>query len=458
MPINEILQFGKNGTVEDKDVLEKAIYEAYANRLKGHQPGIADRALMNTTLRQVSHMSAGLAQFIANRHAAGVVDDGDLAKVEAGMLAAVEAVIQGTVAMDHFTNKENPHEVTASQIGAATEDHAHDTMGVDPVARLNAGFAVFLQLGFHGKPGQSFQDGMVDSFVDETGVSHASILFDASKHCYTSDNANNGYNMWSGGDTLVSQSITLAANTEVAKVRALLRRNGSPNAQLKLKIQDCTGSSPSVYPSGTIHKTSPAIDVSTIPQSSDYTWVEFDLAQGGAWTSASSQRDYCFVFEWVNTTSDLNNSVYLGCNSTMDGNVANTLLPGNAARYYGGWEAHKHNDLCLMMFDAAPIPALPTVVSKPFTAVGKPKEVYLNIYQEGEGITLNTDLKGQVSCDGGTTWKDVTLADVGDFGPDLNILNGSATFTDAESGLQPMWKITAEKQVTIHGVAIQWSF
>lgn len=93
MPINEIYPFGSTGTEANGDVLALAEYLADAQRLSGHQLGIARRDLMNTVLRQNSHMAAGLAQFIAARHAPGVVDDGDLDKVEAGLVAAINALI-----------------------------------------------------------------------------------------------------------------------------------------------------------------------------------------------------------------------------------------------------------------------------------------------------------------------------------------------------------------------------
>jgi len=77
---------------------------------------------MNMVLRQSTHMAAGLAQFIANRYSAGVKDDGDLNKIEAG-LAAVIAEMIASASPDlsgitsHIGNKSNPHAVTKSQIG-----------------------------------------------------------------------------------------------------------------------------------------------------------------------------------------------------------------------------------------------------------------------------------------------------------------------------------------------------
>lgn len=90
-PINEILQFGHAGTEENGDVLSPEDYAADPQRAAGHQEGMARRELMNITLRQAMHMAAGLAQFIAENYEPGVVDDGDLAKVVAGLQAILDA-------------------------------------------------------------------------------------------------------------------------------------------------------------------------------------------------------------------------------------------------------------------------------------------------------------------------------------------------------------------------------
>lgn len=103
MAVNEILSFGTGGTVVDGDVMELVDYAVDPQRTDGHQLGIARRELMNTTLRQVSHMAAGLAQFIANRHAPGVVDDGDLDKVEAGLATALLSMIPDLTVEDATT-------------------------------------------------------------------------------------------------------------------------------------------------------------------------------------------------------------------------------------------------------------------------------------------------------------------------------------------------------------------
>lgn len=94
MPLNEgatseILPFCTEGTIADGDLLSLEDYATFTQRLRGHQKGMALRELHNRALRQVSLIAAGLAQYIANRFPNGVVDNGDLDAIEAGIVAAI---------------------------------------------------------------------------------------------------------------------------------------------------------------------------------------------------------------------------------------------------------------------------------------------------------------------------------------------------------------------------------
>lgn len=93
-PINEILPFAQDGIVDAGDLLSLDDYEKHPMRLRGHLPGIAERALQNMANRQSAHMAAGSAQFLANRYEAGVKDDGDLDKIEKAWLSVITAMIK----------------------------------------------------------------------------------------------------------------------------------------------------------------------------------------------------------------------------------------------------------------------------------------------------------------------------------------------------------------------------
>ncbi|MBU1002358.1 MAG: hypothetical protein KKE73_07520 [Proteobacteria bacterium] len=170
MATNEILPFGTGGTVEDGDVMALTEYLAAADRVKGNQPGIANRALVNMALRQTGHISAGVARFIANRYAAGVVDDGDLAKVEAGLLAAINAIIGATVDLAHFEDTDNPHEVTAEQVGAAAADHTHDDAA--PTGTIRAIDSETVPSGYHELDGSMITVAEDAALVAVVGTKH----------------------------------------------------------------------------------------------------------------------------------------------------------------------------------------------------------------------------------------------------------------------------------------------
>lgn len=103
--INEIQVFAKNGTTASGDVMSPADYAADVQTPLGHQVGIARRALANTAMRQVTRFCNGVAQFIAEGYAPGVVDDGDPQKIVDGLWAAIGEVFGADIAA-HNTNPE----------------------------------------------------------------------------------------------------------------------------------------------------------------------------------------------------------------------------------------------------------------------------------------------------------------------------------------------------------------
>lgn len=90
MATNEILPFGATST----NVLSQVDYAADAQRLIGHQPGIARDVLENKVLKQTSVMAAGVAQFISDKQANNVTDALTPAQIAAYLSDAIEAGAQ----------------------------------------------------------------------------------------------------------------------------------------------------------------------------------------------------------------------------------------------------------------------------------------------------------------------------------------------------------------------------
>lgn len=91
--INDILTFCQPG-VDNRDLLPLGEYKADQQRLIGHQPGIARAKLANRAARQTAHICAGLAQFLARRYGPGVVDDGDIDKIEDALACTISSMIE----------------------------------------------------------------------------------------------------------------------------------------------------------------------------------------------------------------------------------------------------------------------------------------------------------------------------------------------------------------------------
>lgn len=88
MAINQILPFG---TVPGANVLAPADYEALAARLGGFSAGTAKSKELNTVWRQASFVAAMIGQYIADKAGQDVLDDGDLAALQARFVAALAA-------------------------------------------------------------------------------------------------------------------------------------------------------------------------------------------------------------------------------------------------------------------------------------------------------------------------------------------------------------------------------
>lgn len=136
--INEILPFCPDGTEAAGDLVSLEAYEAHTTRLRGHQKGLALREVENRALRQALLMSAGVGQYIANRHAAGVMDNGDLDAIEEGLKSALAAQFPvATTTVPGVSRRATPEEIAEKTVKDATVSPA-DLAGLDglPVGAL----------------------------------------------------------------------------------------------------------------------------------------------------------------------------------------------------------------------------------------------------------------------------------------------------------------------------------
>lgn len=100
-----------------------------------------------------------------------------------------------------------------------------------------------------------------------------------------------------------------------------------------------------------------------------------------------------------------------------------------------------------------------TLISQSQTADAAPSTSKIIVFEEDvDAVTLNTDLEAYVSRDGGTTWTQATLSNVGLYETGKNILIGSVDISGQPSGTSMKWKLVTanSKNLKIHGVALIW--
>lgn len=92
MATNEILGFADD---PGANVLSQAAFAGHAHRPIGNQPGVASAQLNNKVLRQASIISRGIAQWLADKQAANVVDTLSAAALSTMVQDAIKACLTG---------------------------------------------------------------------------------------------------------------------------------------------------------------------------------------------------------------------------------------------------------------------------------------------------------------------------------------------------------------------------
>ncbi|WP_145548589.1 phage tail protein, partial [Yersinia massiliensis] len=97
---NEILPFGIGA---GSNVMTQADYEALAARVGGFSSGVAKSEQLNKIWRQSAFVASVLAQFIANRSAEDVLDDGDTANLLTNLELALKTYVNGHLPVASIT-------------------------------------------------------------------------------------------------------------------------------------------------------------------------------------------------------------------------------------------------------------------------------------------------------------------------------------------------------------------
>lgn len=100
-----------------------------------------------------------------------------------------------------------------------------------------------------------------------------------------------------------------------------------------------------------------------------------------------------------------------------------------------------------------------TLKSAAATAAAQANKGRIFLFEEDvDAITVNTDLLAYVSRDNGTTWTQVTLANLGAYDTGKNILGGIAEISGQPAGTSMKYKIESanNKNFKLHGTGLLW--
>jgi hypothetical protein len=140
MPTNEIKQIASS---VGANVATQANFAANAAILaNGFSSGVVDSLTFNKILRQSSFVSAMVAQFIADNQANNVVDDGNLANLEAYFTAALKGAMPGRLVGVQVFTASGTYTPTAGMTTAVVEVQGGGGAGGGSVATAAAQYSM----------------------------------------------------------------------------------------------------------------------------------------------------------------------------------------------------------------------------------------------------------------------------------------------------------------------------
>ena len=327
---------------------------------------------------------------------------------------------------------------------------------------INTLLGSFITLDHTGAAFHLLVDGVVDALESEAGVDTVNStdeIYSASDDWYTpagtgstidvsqeSENFNGAVGDIGGVEYRHATSFQASGAITCPQVSLYMgATTGSPSGNFTVRIEtDNAG-----VPSGTLVHADATKSLASI---TDSAWNVFafpsaiSLSASTTYWLVTSIDDQSSNVRWVWRLKDGNPYVGGVAKRSVDSGATWAVL--GAGVYDGAFRLYKS------------IPVDMVLISNGFTAkTANPATARLVIVEVNDNTpTLNTDIKGWVSRDSGSTWTQITLADRGAFSTTQNIYYGSATISGQPAGSTVKWKITTHNNKTfyIRGVGLVW--
>ena len=302
---------------------------------------------------------------------------------------------------------------------------------------------------------QNMVDGVVDEFEDETGIdtiTSTNEIYDTTDDFYT----NNLLTLVGYGTGSVIGNLTFTAwggSLALSADGVLIGNAGN--------IPPLLASGIAPFPVGWVGKDWGSGVTKTIGR---FRW------HGGSGSGVGSSPNFTMKLQgsstgsWSGEEATLYTSTSTATAAAQIIDVSAGINTSTAYRYHrvltewlGG---DSGNMYCAeLQFYEGPGTVNVTLFSNATTALTAPDDANIVIWEEDmDAITLNTDLKAYASRNGGTTYTQITLAEVANLTTG-RILTGTVDISGQSSATAMKYKIETlnTKYQKIHAVALQWS-
>lgn len=149
-PVNDFLPFCPTDT--GTNLLSESDYLAASDRTNGNQPGVASSKLVNKAIRQATYIAGQLAQYLADKTGADVLDDATPAKLLAQMNASFGYL---SPKITRYTSGSGSHNITfvfKIASGNATAGATYTNNGVTYTVVTTVAAGVSLSASGNGAP------------------------------------------------------------------------------------------------------------------------------------------------------------------------------------------------------------------------------------------------------------------------------------------------------------------
>ena len=290
----------------------------------------------------------------------------------------------------------------------------------------------------------NFTAGAADAFDSDTLATKTNATYDASSDYY--HNAGTGY-----GSTFIESGMTWTGETG----------GGNDVANINNLADNNTGTQASV----------------PVPLPAGSRWLKLDLGSGVTKTATKmsihwqNHVDIAGYLLGIKVEGSNNDSDYTSLIDETSGGTANTVKDytwsnSTAYRYYKITVKGKNTAsgaaglhiIELDMFESS-APTNMTLINNALTASSAPSTGYITVQADPvDSVTVNTDIKAEISRDGGSNWTFVTLAE-GSTNSNFINYEGSVDISGQPSGTSMKYRVTTlnTKEIRVSGVVLRWA-